>query len=354
MKVYTDGSSLGNTGPSGWAFVFVNKSNNLHYVGSGSYDKATNNKAEATAILEALAYAEKNDHFSNDDPLKIITDSKYCLNIIEKIHIHKKNNFFKYRGSDEKIPNGEVWEKVHPLIERNESGVVFEWVKGHSTNIWNNLADKTAVGESKKVMDERTGKASPVSLSSGREEEQEEEEEISQEESVLAPSSADIPVASEQAFSEDDLSSTPIPPDEDHWEGPEKPPEKNLDDVSPNVDDLRESDDYSNYQQEFFMSSVVHGMGQEKSKQSVENDSDSLEEHSDFVQKEASEERLYRYRLAIENFCYDDLIEYEVNGDKKTGLVRGVCEYGVIVEMEEFDPDYLFSNILVEFDKIKL
>ena len=52
IKVYTDGSCLGNPGNGGWAFLIINK-NDISYR-AGFERNATNNQMELMAAIKAL------------------------------------------------------------------------------------------------------------------------------------------------------------------------------------------------------------------------------------------------------------------------------------------------------------
>ena len=63
MKVYTDGSCLGNPGPGGWACIFQNEEQIC-----GSETHTTNNRMELTAVIRALEHATD---------VTVYTDSRY-------------------------------------------------------------------------------------------------------------------------------------------------------------------------------------------------------------------------------------------------------------------------------------
>ena len=57
MKVYTDGSCLGNPGRGGWGFIAVSDDGDeLYRDGDFGGDRVTNNIMELTAMLKALRW----------------------------------------------------------------------------------------------------------------------------------------------------------------------------------------------------------------------------------------------------------------------------------------------------------
>ena len=80
MKVYTDGSCLGNPGRGGWAFIAISHDGDeLFRNGGFGGAKTTNNIMELTAMLKALRwvyFAKINQKYQDD--IIIYTDSNYC------------------------------------------------------------------------------------------------------------------------------------------------------------------------------------------------------------------------------------------------------------------------------------
>ena len=133
IKIYTDGSCIGNPGTGGWAAVIINGKNEK--VISGSKNNTTNNQMELLAAIKALS------NFNKKKSLKIFTDSNYVKDGITKwIRNWEKNN---WKTSTKKpVKNQELWKKLDKLVKFHD--VKWEWVKGHSKNIYNNLADELA------------------------------------------------------------------------------------------------------------------------------------------------------------------------------------------------------------------
>jgi ribonuclease HI len=133
IKIYTDGSCIGNPGAGGWAAIILDGKNEK--IISGSKNNTTNNQMELFAAIKALSNFNKKKYF------KIFTDSNYVKDGITKwIKNWKKNNW--KTSAKKPVKNQELWEKLDKLVKFHD--VKWEWIKGHSTNIYNNLADELA------------------------------------------------------------------------------------------------------------------------------------------------------------------------------------------------------------------
>ena len=132
--VYTDGACSGNPGPGGWgAVIFDNQKNQKNI--SGKEKDTTNNRMELMAPIMAL---KKIKSMSN---VMIFTDSTYVKNgITEWIKKWEKNG---WKSSSKKpVKNKDLWIKLNDLCQKNK--VQWKWIKGHSNNKYNNLADDLA------------------------------------------------------------------------------------------------------------------------------------------------------------------------------------------------------------------
>jgi ribonuclease HI len=140
IKIYTDGSCAGNPGPGGWAAVifFDNKKKEL----VGGEKNTTNNRMELTAAIKALEYFNKSEISKiSSKVIKIYTDSIYVKDGISSwIHKWEKNN---WKTSNKKnVKNIDLWRNLKALTEIYK--IEWFWVKGHSENPMNELADKLA------------------------------------------------------------------------------------------------------------------------------------------------------------------------------------------------------------------
>jgi ribonuclease HI len=132
--IYTDGACSGNPGPGGWGAVIFDereKQNNI----SGKVKDTTNNRMELTAPIMALKKIKSKSHIT------IFTDSTYVKNgITEWIKKWEKNG---WKTSNKKpVKNKDLWIKLNDLCQKNK--ISWKWVKGHSNNKYNTLADELA------------------------------------------------------------------------------------------------------------------------------------------------------------------------------------------------------------------
>jgi ribonuclease HI len=133
-KIYTDGACTGNPGPGGWGAVIFDQDDKQRNI-SGSEKNTTNNRMELLAAIMSLKKIKSNSE------VIIFTDSTYVKNgITEWMKNWKKNG---WKNSNKKpVKNKDLWVKLDKLCEANS--VSWKWVKGHSTNEFNNLADELA------------------------------------------------------------------------------------------------------------------------------------------------------------------------------------------------------------------
>ena len=97
---------------------------------------------ELTAAIKALEYcAQQEKKQLSLKQIKIYTDSNYVKDgITIWINNWEKNN---WKTTDKKnVKNVDLWKRLKELVKSIE--VEWEWVKGHSDNPMNDLADKLA------------------------------------------------------------------------------------------------------------------------------------------------------------------------------------------------------------------
>ena len=126
--IYTDGSCLKNPGgEGGWAFVIV-KDKEIDSIGYGSNPSTTNNRMELQAVIQALRYVDKGEY-------NLYTDSQLVLKCATGVWKIKANT--------------DLWNDYN--IASVEKKINWHWVKAHNGNKYNEIVDKIAYGEAKKL-----------------------------------------------------------------------------------------------------------------------------------------------------------------------------------------------------------
>ena len=133
IKIYTDGSCIGNPGNGGWAAILLMNEKKIKIKG---YKKnTTNNQMELTAPIKALK------KIPISEKIEIYTDSKYVkIGITEWVTKWKKNNW--KTSSKKKVKNIDLWKELDNLNEKYH--IKWCWIKGHSGNILNDEVDQLA------------------------------------------------------------------------------------------------------------------------------------------------------------------------------------------------------------------
>ena len=133
IKIYTDGSCIGNPGKGGWAAIIIINDKKTQI--TGSQENTTNNQMELLAPIKAL------NKIPRGSKIQIFTDSKYVKSgITEWIHNWKKNGW--KTANKQSVKNKEFWIELDLLTEKFE--IKWNWVKGHSTDKLNNEVDLLA------------------------------------------------------------------------------------------------------------------------------------------------------------------------------------------------------------------
>ena len=133
IKIYTDGSCIGNPGKGGWAAIILSKGKKTEI--KGSKKDTTNNQMELLAPIKALKKIPKGSK------VEIFTDSKYVKSgITEWIHNWKKNGW--KTANKQEVKNKDLWTELDILA--NEFEINWNWVRAHSNDELNNEVDSIA------------------------------------------------------------------------------------------------------------------------------------------------------------------------------------------------------------------
>ena len=131
--MYTDGACRGNPGPGGWGVLL--KFNGTQKEIFGGSSSTTNNKMELKAAIEGLRL------LTEPCSINLYTDSKYVMDgITQWINNWKKNDWKTSAKKD--VKNKELWQELDNLMDYHE--VTLHWVKGHSGDEGNEMADMLA------------------------------------------------------------------------------------------------------------------------------------------------------------------------------------------------------------------
>lgn len=126
IEVYTDGAYSSSRNQGGLGIVFI-KDNKVIAKFSKTYKNTTNNRMELMAVIIAL------QSIKDENEITIYSDSMYVIGTATQGWKRKKNL--------------DLWEKYDAVIDLFKT-VTFKHVKGHSTNMFNNLCDEMAVAAS--------------------------------------------------------------------------------------------------------------------------------------------------------------------------------------------------------------
>jgi len=138
--IYTDGACLGNPGKGGWAAIIIEPTGEREIAG---YEKSTtNNRMELKAVIEALKEIKDNSQIT------LFSDSKYVIDGITKWIKNWKMNDWKTSNKKE-IKNLDLWMDLDKLTLKFQ--ITWNWVRGHSTDEYNNKVDKLARNEAERI-----------------------------------------------------------------------------------------------------------------------------------------------------------------------------------------------------------
>jgi len=120
--VYTDGSCSGNPGPGGWAYSILTVDGRDFSKKHGYAADTTNSRMELKAVIEALKFLPKKCS------CLVVSDSQYVINTMTKGWKRGKNL--------------DLWSELD-LVTVGKL-VLWQWIKGHNDNPYNEDCDKRA------------------------------------------------------------------------------------------------------------------------------------------------------------------------------------------------------------------
>ncbi len=133
IEIYTDGACRGNPGLGGWGalLLYGDVQKELY----GGEHETTNNRMELTAAIKAL------EGLNRTCELTLYTDSQYVRKgITEWINNWKVRNW--QTAAKKPVKNADLWQQLDKEVAKHE--IEWVWVKGHSGNEGNEIADQLA------------------------------------------------------------------------------------------------------------------------------------------------------------------------------------------------------------------
>ncbi|CAL4320663.1 Ribonuclease HI [Buchnera aphidicola (Chaitophorus sp. 3695)] len=122
IKIFTDGSCLGNPGKGGFCTIIKYKNNIKKF--SKGFILTTNNRMELMSVIIGLEKIKISSY------IQINTDSKYVKNgITTWIKKWKKNNWLKQ--NKKKVKNIDLWKRLNKIVKKHIK-IEWFWIKSHS------------------------------------------------------------------------------------------------------------------------------------------------------------------------------------------------------------------------------
>lgn len=132
IKIYTDGGSRGNPGIGGWGVAKYLSDGSVETL-KGSENLTTNNRMELMAAIEGLGSIEEGVK------VEMYTDSTYVKDGITKWITNWKANGWR-TAAKQPVKNQDLWQALDGQVSQKD--VAWNWVKGHSGDEGNELADQ--------------------------------------------------------------------------------------------------------------------------------------------------------------------------------------------------------------------
>jgi ribonuclease HI len=139
ITIFTDGSSMGNPGPGGWAAIIAQKASKTVTELGGHNPKTTNNRMEMTAAIEALSFVTHQD--LSETEITIYTDSQYLINGITKWVFGWENSGW-VTANKKTVLNKDLWQLLSAKVRDLE--IEWKYVEGHAGIAGNERVDMIA------------------------------------------------------------------------------------------------------------------------------------------------------------------------------------------------------------------
>lgn len=145
VKLYCDGSCLGNPGPGGWSYLLRTQTVDgfVEKEASGAETLTTNNRMELVSVIEGLS----NLLYPCD--VLLYSDSQYVVKGIQCwLEGWKRKGWLKADGKQ--VINLELWQALDNQLKVHK--VEATWVRGHNGHAENERVDYLAREAAKSVV----------------------------------------------------------------------------------------------------------------------------------------------------------------------------------------------------------
>ena len=141
VEIYTDGSSLGNPGPGGWAALLRFREREREIGGREAF--TTNNRMELLAAIRGLETLQRPCR------VRLVTDSTYVRDGITRWVASWKRRGWRTAGG-QPVKNVDLWQRLDDAAAGHE--VDWVWTRGHSGHPDNERVDRRARAEAAAAM----------------------------------------------------------------------------------------------------------------------------------------------------------------------------------------------------------
>jgi ribonuclease HI len=135
IRIFTDGSAIGNPGPGGWGAVVIEGKNRREM--SGAYPWTNISEMELLAAVEALG------SIPTGSRVKLYSDSELLIHGMRGFVFRWQSQGWRNRRGAA-IQHRDLWLQ---LLRLNlELNIRWNWLRGHNGHPWQSRADNLAYG----------------------------------------------------------------------------------------------------------------------------------------------------------------------------------------------------------------
>lgn len=168
VELYTDGSSLGNPGPSGYGFIarYWNNDDDSPKIYEHEYSigfrLSTNNRMELGAVIEGInyiIYGINQGYIKNVNQIDLTSDSKYFCDAINNDWIKKWARNGWITSTQKAVKNIDLWEMIIQFQSKLKDlniKLKVNHILGHNGHEFNERADKLCTAASRDIKNHLT------------------------------------------------------------------------------------------------------------------------------------------------------------------------------------------------------